>query len=91
MERTNPKSSDIYIGKVVDYFGNEYKVNQKEAIALYETGRMLGDTNKRSNADNVSYLKSIGKKVNVGEKWLQLKDGEPQIVDVFGVLYGKEV
>ena len=91
LERTNPKSSDFYDGKVTDYLGNTYEINQREAIALYETGRLLGDTNKRSNADNVAYLKSLGKDVNVGEKWLQLKNGEPQIVDVIGIIYGKDV
>ena len=65
-------------------------MNQKQAIALYESGRLLGDTNKRTNADNVKYLKSIGKFVYTGERWLQLKDRKPQIVDAYGTILGKE-
>ena len=90
LEHKKPNVNDVYEGKITDYIGNEYYINQKEAIALYESGRLLGDTNKRTNADNVNYLKSIGKEVYVGERWLQMKNGKPQIVDVEGLLIGEE-
>lgn len=90
LEHKQPKSSANFKGTVVDYLGNSCEVNQKQAIALYETGRLLGDTNKRTNADNVKYLKSIGKFVYTGERWLKLKDRKPQIVDVDGMILGKE-
>ena len=90
LEHKNPDVNDYYDGFITDYLGNEYEVHQKEAIALYESGRLLGDTNKKTNYDNVEYLKSIGKLVYTGERWLTLKEGKPQIIDVEGVLYGKE-
>lgn len=90
LEHRKPNADDMYEGDVTDYLGNTYHVCQNEATALYESGRMLGDTNKRTNADNVNYLKSIGKHVHVGERWLQMKDGKPQIADAEGVLYEKQ-
>lgn len=90
LEHKRPNTADVYEGYVTDYLGKTEKVVQKEAIALYETGRLLGDTNKRTNADNVNYLKSIGKEIYVGERWLQVKNGKPQIVDVNGLIYGVE-
>lgn len=90
LEHRKPNAIDVYEGDITDYLGKTYHVSQNEATALYESGRMLGDTNKRTNADNVNYLKSIGRNVYVGERWLQMKDGKPQIVDAEGVLYEKQ-
>ena len=67
--------------------GDEDEVEQHEAVALYESERLLGDTNKRTNADNVNYMKSIGKEVFTGERWLVLKDRKPKIVDLEGNEY----
>ena len=87
LEHKKPKVDSVYDGIVVDYLGKETHAVQKEAISLYESGRLLGDTNKRTNADNVAYLRSIGKEVNVRERWLQLdENGVPEIVDVEGVI-----
>lgn len=90
LEHKKPKANDFFEGKVIDYLGNEYEVNQRETIALYESGRMLGDTTKRTNSDNVKYLRSLGKYVYTGERWLTLDEGEPKIIDVEGVLYEKK-
>lgn len=90
LEHKRPDIDSIYEGDVVDYLGNKIHVCQNEAVALYESGRLLGDTNKRTNADNVNYLKSLGKFVYTGERWLQLDGRKPQIVDVEGVLYEKQ-
>lgn len=91
LEHKKPKCSDVYEGDVTDYLGNTYHVKQKECIALYDSSRMIGDTNKRTNADNVNYLKTLGKEVYVGERWLRLSDNrKPIIVDCDSVLFGKE-
>ena len=90
LEHKKPNADDMVECDLTDYLGNTYHVCQNEAIALYESGRMLGDTNKRTNADNVNYLKSLGKYVETGERWLQMKNGKPQIVNAEGILYEKQ-
>ena len=91
LEHRKPNSDDFYEGDVTDYMGKTHHVFQREAVALYESTRLLGDTNKRTNADNVKYLESIGTHVHVGERWLQLSENmKPIIIDCEDVLYGEE-
>lgn len=71
LERTSPKSNDIYCDYVTDYLGNTYKVDSTEAIALYNVGRLLGDTLKVTNACNVNYNKHIYKDFRL----LTIRDG----------------
>lgn len=81
LEHRKPNCNDIFVGKVTDYLGNEYNVCQTEAIALYESGRMLGDTSKRTNADNLRYLNEVQHlDIDDSSKWLELNNGKPQIV-----------
>ena len=81
LEHKRPKINEKYIGKITDYLGNEYEVNQLKAIALYDSGRMLGDTSKRTNYDNVVYLNNVQKlNIDYSEKWVQLNNGRPQLV-----------
>lgn len=81
LEHRKPNCNDIYDGIVVDYLGNECRVFQTEAIALYDSGRMLGDTSKRTNADNLKYLNEVQHlDIDDSEKWLQLRNGKPEIV-----------
>lgn len=81
LEHRKPNCNSVYMGKITDYLGNEYDVSQKEAIALYNSGRMLGDTAKRTNADNLKYLIEVQHlDIDDSSKWLELKDGIPQIV-----------
>lgn len=87
LEHKKPDVNDWYEGVITDYLGNETKVCQREATALYESERVLGDTNKRTNADNVSYMKGLGKNVFVGERWLEHKNNEPKITNMEGVIY----
>lgn len=71
LERTSPKSNDIYCDYVTDYLGNTYKVDSTEAIALYNVGRLLGDTLRVTNACNVNYNKHIYKDFRL----LTIRDG----------------
>ena len=82
LEHFRPEPNDYFVGEITDYLGNTYTVNQHQAIALYESGRYLGDTTKRSNFDNIQYLKNIqGLDIDDSEKFLQLdENGNPQIV-----------
>lgn len=82
LEHFRPAPNDYFVGEITDYLGNNYLVNQHQAIALYESGRYLGDTTKRSNFDNIQYLKNVqGLDIDDSEKFLQLdENGKPQIV-----------
>lgn len=81
LEHKKPYCNDVFDEDVTDYLGNTYHVCQTEAIALYDSGRMLGDSLKRTNHDNLEYLRTVQKlDIDDSEKWLQLKDGIPQIV-----------
>lgn len=81
LEHKVPKCDEIFSGKVTDYLGNEQYLEQYEAIALYETGRNLGDTLKKTNRDNVKYLERNGNDIDTSERWLQIgENGKAQIV-----------
>lgn len=81
LEHKVPKCDEIFSGKVTDYLGNEQYLEQYEAIALYETGRNLGDTLKKTNRDNVKYLEKNGNDIDTSERWLQIgENGKAQIV-----------
>lgn len=87
LEHRRPNVNDVYVGWVIDYLGSKTKVCQTEAISLYESGRMLGDTTKRTNVENARYLKEHGLKLNLNEKWLCLKDGKPIVLEGDETLY----
>lgn len=88
LEHKKPKAEDMIDIDVIDYLGNKTHVYQNEAIALYDSGRMLGDTTKRTNADNVRYLNNV-QNLNVDDslKWLQIVNGKAQIVIGGDVVY----
>lgn len=94
LEHKKPNANDFCDEFVKDYLGNETHVFQPMAIALYESGRMLGDTNKRTNAENVRYLKERGLYISDNEKWLEIrKVGNkiyPLVTNEEGILYGHE-
>ena len=83
LEHKRPYANDIFNEDVTDYLGNTYHVYQPEAICLYETGRYLGDTLKKTNLENLNYLKEVQHlDIDDSEKWLQLnkETGKPEIV-----------
>lgn len=88
LEHKRPYCNDIFDEDVTDYLGNTYHVCQTEAISLYDSGRYLGDTLKKTNADNLKYLIGVQHMdVDDSEKWLQLKDGKPEILIGGEVVY----
>ena len=90
LEHKQPSCNDLFNEIVTDYLGNTYQVCQTEAIALYESGRFLGDTLKTTNMENVKYLKEVQKlDIDDSEKWLQLnrKTKKPEIVIGGKVVY----
>lgn len=80
LEHRKPSVCDVLDMNVTDYLGNTYHVCQTEAIALYDSGRMLGDTSKRTNADNLRYLRNVQNlDLDDSEKWVQLNNGVPEM------------
>lgn len=81
LEHKKPYCNDIFHEMVTDYLGDEYEVCQTEAIALYESGRCIGDSLKQTNAENINYLREVQKMdVDDSEKWLQIKNNKPELV-----------
>lgn len=58
-----PKTTDVFDREVTDYLGNTVRVTVPEAVALYSADRMLGDTMKPSNRENVEYMRRRGRDV----------------------------
>jgi len=57
LQRTQPGARDMFRATVTDYLGNTYALDVPEAVALYATGRALGETDMPQNAENVAYVK----------------------------------
>ncbi len=74
LQKHQPKANDIFDEEVTDYLGNTYHVIAPQAIALYDTTRELGDTQKQSNYECVSYLRSIGHAPDVRIKSIELEN-----------------
>ena len=91
LERSRPLSNEIFEDYITDYKGNRYKCKCKKAIALYDSGRIIGDTNKRTNIENVLYLKSLGKDINDGETFLDVRNGKAIIETIEGIIYETEI
>ena len=87
LEHKRPMVDEIYEGTIKDYKGNEYICKCSKAIALYNSSRIVGDTNKRTNRENISYLRQLGKHVDDSEIFLSVKNGKAIIENMEGVIY----
>lgn len=66
LERTDPGNADMIDADVRDYRGATSHVLAHKAIALYGTGRMLGEMTKATSLENVTYLnENYNRSVNV--------------------------
>ena len=80
LEGHKPKASDVYDADVTDYLGHTYRVRAHESQALYPTGRVLGETSKISNMQNVLYLeRKYGRRVETGLRYLYKTDNGPVV------------
>lgn len=80
LEGHKPKASDVYDVDVTDYLGQTYRVRAHESQALYPTGRVLGETSKISNMQNVLYLeRKYGRRVETGLRYLYKTDNGPVV------------
>lgn len=63
LQIVRPQLGERFTGVVTDYQGRTAYVDTYAAVALYPADRMLGDTGKQSNRENVEYLRKIGRDI----------------------------
>lgn len=85
LQRNRPHVWDRYVGTVTDYRGATYHVDAPEAIALYPSGRWLGESDKQANGENLAYMRDIyNRNVETLPRELIVRDGRPMIVSIDG-------
>lgn len=85
LQRNRPRVWDRYVGVVTDYRGETARVDVPEAIALYPSGRWLGESDKQANGENIAYLRNVyNRNVETIPRELVIQDGKPKIVSIDG-------
>ena len=85
LQRKRPHVWDRYVGTVTDYRGAACHVDVPEAIALYPSGRWLGESDKQANGENLTYLRNMySRNVETTPRELIVRDGKPMIVSIDG-------
>ena len=85
LQRNRPHVCDRYVGTVTDYRGATYHVDVPEAIALYPSGRWLGESDKQANGENLAYMVcAYNRNVETTPRELIVRDGKPMIVSIDG-------
>lgn len=85
LQRNRPHVWGRYVGTVTDYRGATYHVDAPEAIALYPSGRWLGESDKQANEENITYLQTTyNRHVETTPRELTLTNGQPRIVIIDG-------
>lgn len=80
LQTHRPSPDSVYDGDVTDYLGVTSHVRAYEAVALYPVSRMLGDTSKEVNFENVAWLRSHGVDVRDEARDVVLRDGNPVVL-----------
>lgn len=85
LQRNRPHVWDRYVGTVTDYRGATCHVDVPEAIALYSSGRWLGESDKQANGENLAYMRDVyNRDVETLPRELVVRDGKPMIVSIDG-------
>lgn len=85
LQRKRPHVCDRYVGTVTDYRGATCHVDAPEAIALYPSGRWLGESDKQANGENLAYMRDVyNRNVETLPRELIVRDGKPMIVSIDG-------
>lgn len=85
LQRNRPHVWSRYVGAVTDYRGETAHVDVPEAIALYPSGRWLGESDKQANGENLAYLRNVyNRNVETTPRELVMQDGKPKIVSIDG-------
>lgn len=74
LEHYRPLVTDRIHRKITDYRGETAMVDEYQSIALYPSGRWLGETTKRAPLENVKWLQRQGQYVDMGDKIISRKD-----------------
>lgn len=83
LQHHRPKFTDVIEMDVTDYLGNTTHVKQYEAIALYPTGRALGELDKRANAETVQYLQdTYNRQLPTYERTITIEAGVPKLLTI---------
>lgn len=75
LERTHPRPADRVQRDVTDWRGETARVDAPASIALYPSARVIGDTSKISNAQNLQYLRDIGRDIDDSVKFIGHNEG----------------
>lgn len=85
LQRNRPHVCSRYVGTVTDYRGATYHVDAPEAIALYPSGRWLGESDKQANEENLTYIRNTyNRNVETTPRELIMRNGKPMIVSIDG-------
>lgn len=85
LQRNRPHAWDRYVGTVTDYRGATCHVDAPEAIALYPSGRWLGELDKQANGENLAYMRNVyNRDVETLPRELVVRNGRPMIVSIDG-------
>lgn len=85
LQRNRPHVWGRYVGTVTDYQGMTYHVDAPEAMALYPSGRWLGESDKQANSENLAYMRDVyNRNVETFPRELIVRDGKPMIVSIDG-------
>lgn len=85
LQRNRPHVWARYVGTVTDYRGETARVDAPEAIALYPSGRWLGESDKQANGENIAYLRNVyNRNAETTPRELVMQDGKPKIVSIDG-------
>lgn len=85
LQRNRPHVWCRYVGFVTDYRGATYHVDAPEAIALYPSGRWLGESDKQANGENLTYLRNTyNRNAETTPRELIIRNGKPMIVSIDG-------
>lgn len=85
LQRNRPHVWDRYVDNVTDYLGATCHVDTPEAIALYPSGRWLGESDKQANGENLAYMRDVyNRNVETLPRELIVRDGRPMIVSIDG-------
>jgi hypothetical protein len=85
LQRKRPHVWDRYVGTVTDYRGATYHVDAPEAIALYPSGRWLGESDKQANGENLAYMRDVyNRNVETLPREVIVRAGKPMIVSIDG-------
>lgn len=85
LQRNRPHVWGRYVGTVTDYRGVTYHVDAPEAIALYPSGRWLGESDKQANGENLTYIRNTyNRNAETTPRELIIRNGKPMIVSIDG-------